>query len=333
MPTCRTGSTRITCFQQFSVRTRWLMTLACCSSLFVGGCKAQETNDQSLSQSDEQTLQTNTESSPQPQAEVPSEFSKLVISDVRFENGLVLITGETDLPDGAKLSIDFDVAGRDPDETYIGVSEKTTSRNGKFAVSLEPPLRPEFAKGSYLVEAMFTPRGQAEQIIAFVGKDGEKLQGNTVEEVYSFKVMRISERVELDLNLTAYSIESPGEYTQRSPERALANYLVGWQKGDWKGMVKHTQKSWLSMKKDQGYDSSEAISVMYDFKDLLGAKILNTKHVSNVIADIDLRVQYALGADVKTVTMQVRLMRESASLQPSPSGDWGVNPSSTLREN
>lgn len=50
------------------------------------------------------------------------------------------------------------------------------------------------------------------------------------------------------------------------------------------------------------------------------------------MVDITATVYYALGTEIKAKTVKARVIREVAPYQPSPLGEWGVNPLSTLKE-
>ncbi|MBA7490112.1 hypothetical protein ES702_00646 [subsurface metagenome] len=266
--------------------------------------------------------------SPVVEQEKPKEFSKLEITDVVYEDDKIRVSGITDLPDGSQLSVDFDVAGRAGTATYIGVSVKVKVESSKFTATLTPPNRPEFARGPYVVEVMFTPRAQSDVVLKLVGKDGEHLEGDKVRESYGIKIMETSRQMDLQLRITSYPMVSASSYSADSPERAFVEFLISWREKDWSRMAQFTQKTWNSKEKNP----AEFLDVWYELKDLLGAEIIKKSTVSDVTVDITATVYYAVGSKIETKKITARVIREVAAYTPSPKGEWGVNPISTLRE-
>jgi len=136
-----------------------------------------------------------------------NEFSKLEILDVDYQNDKVLIAGTTDLPVGSKLSVSLDVAGRPETAAYIGVTSGVEVINGKFSTELLPPNHPEFI-GPYVVEVLFTPRNQSDSVLKLVGKDGEYLKGDSVQESFGFNIMRVSREVDIKLKASSQKPQS-----------------------------------------------------------------------------------------------------------------------------
>lgn len=266
--------------------------------------------------------------SPTAKRKQPKKFSKLEITEVVYKDKKVKVIGLTDLPDGSELYVQFDVAGRPETATYIGVDTEVKVNNGKFIAMLKPPNRPEFAKGPYVVEVMFTPRNQPASVTKLVGKNGEFLKGDKVQESYGFKIMETHKKVDLNLEIAFYPMVTPKSYPPDSPERALAEFLVSWQRKDWNRMIRFTQKTWCSVQKNP----AETLNAWYGFKDLLGAEIKDKSIVSNVFVDIKATFYYAIGSEVQKKTITATLVREVAPYTPSPQGVWGVNPTSTLKE-
>jgi hypothetical protein len=258
----------------------------------------------------------------------PIEFAKLEITNVAYQGGEVKVTGVTDLPDGSQISVTLDIIYEHPEtDTYIGVNTKVNSENGKFVAVLMPPNRPEFKKGPYVVEALFTPKGQPDAVLKLVGKNGENLAGDKVEKAYGFKIMETSYQTDLKLGITSYPMVNVNSYPPNSPERAFAEFLNAWKNQDWDAMVKFTQKTWRSGEKNP----AEWLSFNIGIKDLLGAEILNKNTISDVMVDINVKVYYALGNEVGDETRVVRIVREIDAYKPSTQGEWSVNPISALR--
>lgn len=265
-----------------------------------------------------------------PPVEQPREFSKLEITDISCEDGKVSISGITDLPDGSEVDIAFDVAGRLETAPFIGVNTEVKVENGKFTGILTPPNLPAFARGPYVGEVRFSPRGQTDTVLKLVGKDGKNLKGEKVLSPYGYKIMKMSKQtnLQLKLNIFQYPMLNANSFSVDSPERAFAEYLISWQKNDWDRMVKFTEKIWRSDKRD----AAEILEATYGFRNLLGAEIIEKKAISNVAADITATVYYAIGKNIFKKKITAKVIREDAFNQLSAGGEWGVNPISTLRE-
>jgi hypothetical protein len=225
------------------------------------------------------------------------------------------------------LSVTFDVAGRSERATYIGVDTRVAVKDGKFGAQLIPPNRPEFALGEYVVEVLFTPRGQSEDVLSIVGVDGENLK-NGGDSLMGFRTLEVSKPVSLELTIAPYPMESPASYPGDSPQRAVAEFLGCWQQEDWNRMVSLTQKTWR-----QGESNpAQALEWQYGFMDLLGARIEGTTARSDVMVEIRVTLYYALGAEIRTGMLRLMVLWESAAYTPSTSGDWGVEPIATPQQ-
>jgi len=276
----------------------------------------------------------------EPEAKQPAEqkqqlaerpFSSLTITDVNVFDGEVIISGNTDLPNDATLIVDFDVWGRSGSDLYIGVNKKTIISNGEFKAVLLIPQREEFKKGPYEVSVVFTPRGQSDKIIQIVGKDGENLEGELIDDSGTFKTMKLLEKKDLQLTITPpyYIFQQPSEFSQGSAERTLAEYMLAWKNQDWDKMASFAQKTWLSNKTEP----AGLLEAWYDFKTLKGFEITNAKKVSNVTTDITCIVQYeAVTNQISKKQITARVIKETAAYTPNEQGQWGVNPTSTIRE-
>jgi len=259
-------------------------------------------------------------------------YSVLEFTEVSVVDGdKVLISGTTDLPDGATLIVGFDVAGRSDSDVYIGVDQKTTVTNGEFSVTLSVPQRDEFITGPYEISVSFTPRGQSDDVIRLVGEDGENLTGSLVDDAFGFRTMRLVETRDLNLSVAPppYTFQQPSEFLEGSAERALAEYVFGWKNQVWPQMVKWSQKTWI----DGEPDPAGVLEAWYDFKTLKGFEIRDVEIVSEVTTDITFVVHYeAIPNEISKKQITARVIREAAPYEPSLQGEWGVNPISALRE-
>jgi len=303
-------------------RKYFLVVLVLVLAIFLSGCSGGEKKET------------------EPEAKQPAEqkqqlperlFSNLTITDVSISDGEVTISGNTDLPNGATLIVDFDVWGRSGSDLYIGVNKKTIISNAEFKAVLSIPQREEFKKGPYEVSVLFTPRGQSDKIIQIVGKDGENLEGDLVDDSGTFKTMKLVEKKDLQLTITppSYTFQQPSEFPQGSAERTLAEYMLAWKNQDWDKMASFAQKTWLSNKTD----TAGLLEAWYDFKTLRGFEITNVKKVSNVTNDITCIVQYeAVTNQISKKQIIARVIKETAAYTPNEQGQWGVNPTSAIRE-
>jgi len=258
-------------------------------------------------------------------------FSSLMITDVNVSDGEVTISGNTDLPNSATLFVDFDVWGRSGSDLYIGITKKTIISNGEFKAVLLIPQREEFKKGPYEVSVSFTPRGQSDKIIQIVGKDGENLEGELIDDSRTFKTMKLVEKKDLQLTITppSYTFQQPSEFPQGSAERTLAEYISAWKNQDWDKMASFAQKTWISNETEP----AGLLEAWYDFKTLKGFEITNAEKVSNVTTDITCIVQYeAVTNQISKKQITARVIKETAAYTPNEQGQWGVNPTSAIRE-
>ena len=267
-----------------------------------------------------------------PTEEIPRySFSNLTITDVSVSGDEITISGNTDLPNGATLIVGFDVWGRSGSDLYIGVSEKATVSNEEFSINLDIPQRDEFNTGPYEVSVSFTPRGQSNEVIQVVGKDGENLEGELVDDTGTFKTMKLVEKKDLQLTISppSYTFQQPSEFSQGSAERTLADYVLAWKNQNWNEMASFAQKTWLSTEADP----AGLLEAWYNFKTLKGFEITNVEKVSNVTYDITFVVQYeAVTNQISKKQITARVVKETAAYTPSEQGQWGVNPTSAIIE-
>lgn len=74
---------------------------------------------------------------------------------------------------------------------------------------------------------------------------------------------------------------APADFAAGTAERAIAEYLNAWKNRDWQRMVQFTQKTWRSGNDDRAL----TLEAQHDFKELLGAGLLDTaSRGSNAVA-------------------------------------------------
>jgi len=281
-----------------------------------------------------QTADTDSPTARQTSSPTPAQgpYSILEIISVTSDGDRVTISGSTDLPDGASISVTFEVWGRSLNDEYIGVDGGATVADGTFTITLTVPQRSEFVGGPYEVSLLFTPRGQSNDLIGLVGKDGEKLAGELVSESFGFNTLKLAERIDdlvVSVQPPLYTFQQPSDLPAGSAERVLAEYVLAWKNQDWARMAEVAQKTWLSDEPDP----TGILAAWYDFKKLLGFEVTGVAALSNVTSDVTFIVRYeAFTNQVETKRITARVIRESAALTPSENGEWGVNPISALAE-
>ncbi len=116
--------------------------------------------------------------------------------------------------------------------------------------------------------------------------------------------------------------------SEGTAERVFAEWLIAWKDRDFDRMATFSQKTWL----DVHDNPAELLEAQYGFKELLGAEFTNIVRTTEVANEITTMIYYSLGSDVQEKQVTARVIREAAPYEPSPAGDWGVNPISTLAE-
>ena len=182
----------------------------------------------------------------------PVSFQKLSVDRVVLRDGKIDIAGSTDLPDGASVNVTFTLPDRRPDDLYIGSDTKALVTNGSFEALLDFPQLPEFKKGPYLVELMFTPAGQSDNVADAVGLKGERL-AKGVRDGTPFKTWHTSKPV-ADLTAPALpgfaTMPPASDYPEGSAERCFVQMANAWSKGDWNGMADLTTEDWKASHED-----------------------------------------------------------------------------------
>jgi hypothetical protein len=106
----------------------------------------------------------------------------------------------------------------------------------------------------------------------------------------------------------------------------MKGWLAAWKLKNFKEMVKLSEQSWRLR-------TSGAVGQLrnqYGFKDLLNYQFIRCSATA-VAARVTFRVDYKTFKRVR-VRITGMVVREDRQGNPSPVGQWGVNPISTLRE-
>lgn len=127
-------------------------------------------------------------------------YSKLDIDNIQASNGKIIMNGSTDLPDGSKIAVSFDVAN----QKNLSISTDAEVNKGAFSASLAYPDKAAYANGPYEVNYIFTPSGQSNDVLEMVGKNGENLSGSNMKTNNDLKInmLETSENPKLSLQVS-----------------------------------------------------------------------------------------------------------------------------------
>ncbi|MCD6099669.1 MAG: hypothetical protein J7K33_03700 [Candidatus Marinimicrobia bacterium] len=117
------------------------------------------------------------------------------------------------------------------------------------------------------------------------------------------------------------------QYPEHSPERALANYLLCWQKQDWNKILDYTQITWVS----ESTDPTESIkNHCLGRGKLLGASEIKRVGGTPYMAQVTAIIYYKWETDTFKQPIKANVICESAPYTPNLGGKWGVNPISIV---
>ncbi len=251
-------------------------------------------------------------------------FSKLQITKVSATNGKIIITGITDLPTNSIVNVELDPANRPATAAYIGTDTDVQVKNGNFKATLIIPKRPEFVGTPYLISVDFSPYNQPSSIISLVGENGEHLNGPEKVDNDGFRTLDTSTTVSLHTHVKMYTMEKLQDFNWLTPQYALLKFLWAWHDQNWDLMAKYTQKTWISIHSN----ATEYLKSMFDFRKLVGAKILNATKIGLNNFKVSAQIVYYFGNELNNKIVTVNVIREIAPYTPARNGKWGVNPTS-----
>lgn len=257
-----------------------------------------------------------------PPSSVPSEFKLLKVTSTKVRGQELVVSGVTDLPDGSRISVTLNPADYPPDATFIGSDIDVNAAGGKFEGTLPIPQRPEFQKGPYVIETMFTPKRQAQSVLDAVGQDGERLAVPKKPD-YNFKIMETELRLtKLDFKVKSASIPSRDKYPAGSPERLYIDVVTAWNKKDWAKMAAITQTTWRRGESDPKgmveaqFELFHPIGIVSSLERSPGA-------LSNMQV-ITATLEGSIGSRIHKRRVPMNIVKEG--------GTWGWNPTSALRQ-
>lgn len=101
-------------------------------------------------------------------------------------------------------------------------------------------------------------------------------------------------------------------------KNVVKTYFSGWKEKDYAKMYEVSQESWKSRNKE------DLLEAWYDFKDLKSYKIIKISG-NDTAKQVSVECEYDMGSlGVKKCTIIANVINEN--------GEWGINPTSTLKE-
>ena len=114
------------------------------------------------------------------------------------------------------------------------------------------------------------------------------------------------------------------EKNENVPEEVLAKFLVCWKERRFEEMVDHAQLSWVNINDDP----VEALKGVFRYKPLT-VEVVSVNRINDIVYSAILDIEYSLARGVKSnMKVDARVLCETAPMEPSPDGVWGVNPQS-----
>ncbi|HLT57848.1 MAG TPA: hypothetical protein VKZ69_03630 [Limnochordales bacterium] len=251
----------------------------------------------------------------------PRTYGELSIDDVSVSNGQIVVSGATDLPNGAELLVSLQ---KDEEPRFLAQAKALVSE-GRYSATFTHPDRPDLARATFDVSVSFHPRSQPDAIKATVGENGEQLAGSLVQDGLIGRYLTLSRQETLEIPVrTEYTFLSPDEFRTGSPEHVLASFLAAWKAHDFQTMTQLVLNSWRQREEDP----SGLLAAWYEFKHPFEARDMKVISATDIRADLEVVVSYvseARGAPT-TVRLTALLFKEDASGSPHPAGRWLISP-------
>jgi hypothetical protein len=246
-------------------------------------------------------------------------ISLLKISSVTLNGDMIVVAGETDLPDGAELRVSVtapiskteDLGGIGPDWVKVKVKNQT------FSCTIDSLNHPDFCGKEYEVKAGYWPDSQSRPVQALVGPGGENLAGDNTRVFGKFAkhpkvVMEASRKISLPIHFKPYPMANAKNYWDGGPEYAVIMFLNAWKDKDWQTLTSYAT--------NQSYASNS----FKDVKELLGAEILDTEIAAQIIRVVNVKAniypQVGFDHRIKSGVIRARVINEN--------NQWLVMPNS-----
>ncbi|WP_157066974.1 hypothetical protein [Alicyclobacillus shizuokensis] len=169
--------------------------------------------------------------------------------------------GSTDLPDGANVDVDFDLANT---QKYYGSSQTVQVQNGHYQASITPHNWKELQKGPYVITVDFfaNSENQSKGILKLVGQNGERLTGRLAKKEYGEKELEARKVVNLKLNI--HPIKSRVSAAYLKSYLSFMNQYYQWMKLQMAGVPDPTDwSSYVSEHNREGWNVYHKISYRY----------------------------------------------------------------------
>lgn len=106
----------------------------------------------------------------------PEQYVSLSISLVTRFDQIIEIIGETDLPNGSILEIQFRQLSTPKYPNQFDLQTHALVQNNAYQVTFRAPENYHFSQGPFQIQVLFSPENQILAIQNLVGKSGEKLK-------------------------------------------------------------------------------------------------------------------------------------------------------------
>lgn len=125
----------------------------------------------------------------------------------------------------------------------------------------------------------------------------------------------------------AQAYQMTAEASCTAPAAVVRDWVGAWKAKSFKRMTELSEVSW----RRRTDSPMQTLRDQYGFKDVLSYRFVRCA-ANATSARVTFQVKYRT-FKVSRVRIAAMVIREDVSGNPSPSGRWGVNPISTLREN
>lgn len=117
---------------------------------------------------------------------------------------------------------------------------------------------------------------------------------------------------------------STAEFTVRA-------WLDAWRRRDFPSMTVQCQATWIKVNREFVRSPSGWLQDAFGGKELLRADIIRVSQ-NGAVAHADVRISYRSAGQVRRGRLRLKVICEDAPYKPSPTGVWGVNPTTALSE-
>jgi hypothetical protein len=112
---------------------------------------------------------------------------------------------------------------------------------------------------------------------------------------------------------------------EETSEFAVSKLFESWINKDFEEAEKYIQKTWLSHSHENEFKN------MFGGFELTDFYIYDKETITDCREEVDFRVDVLFKGKIRSLYGKVNTIRENAPYEPSPDGEWGINPISLLR--